>query len=268
MPEQPHSPDRSVFGKFAAPTRLGSEVKFHGMRLNPNFARNLPPGNVPGSANGDEDIGIGQRAVNVIHPQRHLAKPDHVRTRGGARNWQQWHLSSRRDVSSPLQYLSAPRTAHLQQLAVHMNHPTISRAFVRVINVLGNQHKSIAQRRFQPRQPVCRIRRYLRALRAAGDGRYKTPASAGSRAAKATPASPSSTRCSSTNHRPRETFLIPDSAEMPAPVNTTTTGLSVVSTAALSSLKSAGADVHASDVYCTTENSSIGVLRDSIAPTS
>ena len=48
--------------------------------------------------------------------------------------------------------LAAVRTAHFQQLAVHMQHVTVTRTLVQIIDILRHQHKIIAERLFQTRQ--------------------------------------------------------------------------------------------------------------------
>ena len=65
-----------------------------------------------GGADGDKNICVGQRAVDLIHPQRHFAKPDHVRTQR-RRELAAVALVLGGDVAGPLQHLAAPRTAHL-----------------------------------------------------------------------------------------------------------------------------------------------------------
>ncbi len=120
--------------------------------------------NVPGSADGDKDIALGQRKVDLIHIQRHLAEPHHVRAqRRGELAAVAFVL--RRHIAGPRQHLAAPRAAHLQQLAVHMNHPAIARALVQIIDILGDQQKTIAQYLFQPRQRLMRrVGRNVRTL--------------------------------------------------------------------------------------------------------
>ena len=65
-----------------------------------------------GGTDGDKNIRVGQRAVDLIHPQRHLAKPDYVRTQR-RRELATVAFVLSGDVAGPLQHLAAPRTAHL-----------------------------------------------------------------------------------------------------------------------------------------------------------
>ena len=84
---------------------------------------------MPGSADGDKDIALGQRQVDFIHIQRHLAEPHHVRAqRRGKLAAVAFIL--RGHIAGPLQHLPTPRAAHLQQFAVHVYYPPVTRAFV------------------------------------------------------------------------------------------------------------------------------------------
>ena len=75
-------------------------------------------------------------------------------------------LILRQHVLFPVQHLTAPGAANLEQLAVHMDDVPVTGPLVKVVDILRYQQKTIAQRLFQLRQrQMRRIRRDVRLLK-------------------------------------------------------------------------------------------------------
>ncbi len=106
-----------------------------------------------------------------------------------------------------------------------MDHPAVAGALVQIINILGDQQKMVAQQILQTRQrQMRRVRRDFRTLQLTTTGvveRLHQRRIAGEAFRRRHIFHPM------LFHRPSAArkVLIPDSAEMPAPVNTTTLGL-------------------------------------------
>ena len=74
-------------------------------------------------------------------------------------------------VLFPVQHLTTPCAPHLEQFAVHVNDVVVSGPFVKIVDVLRDQQKTIPQRFLQLCQrQVRRIRRNLRLLKLATAG--------------------------------------------------------------------------------------------------
>lgn len=109
---------------------------------------------VAGGADGDEEIGLAQRLVNVVHTQRHLAEPHHV--------WPQRRRELaavatvvNAEIAGPFEHLARLGAAHLQQFAVHVQHPLAAGALMQVIDVLRDQQEVVPQPLFQSASARC-----------------------------------------------------------------------------------------------------------------
>ncbi len=92
------------------------------------------------------------KAPYKFHPCQAASRQNHTTCgRSGAGNWQVVDIylpaSHRRSIPE----FAALRTAHLQQLAMHMNDVAVACAFMQIVDVLRHQQKAIAKRFFKLR---------------------------------------------------------------------------------------------------------------------
>ena len=99
---------------------------------------------MPGSTNGNENIGHRQRHINFIHAEWHFAKPHYVRAQG-CRELATMAFIFWRNVSGPVENLTTLRTTNFQQFPMHMNDIGITCAFMQVVDILRHQQKAIAE---------------------------------------------------------------------------------------------------------------------------
>ncbi len=110
---------------------------------------------MPGGADSDKEIRLLQRMVNLLHADGHLAKPHHVRAQRRRKLTAGAAIVGGK-IAAPINHLSAVGAARLQQLAVHMQHATVARALVQVVDILRHQQKVIAQHLLQLGQRLVR----------------------------------------------------------------------------------------------------------------
>ncbi len=83
------------------------------------------------------DIALGQRTIDAIQPERHLAKPDHM----GAHRLGKLAAGAElvlMEIPAPLDHLTGLRAAGLEQLAVHMDKVLAASTLVQIVDVLGH----------------------------------------------------------------------------------------------------------------------------------